>query len=273
MSTEFFDFIQVIKPSLGDNQRAKIGLILMHYITLTRVSGGRVRIDQVLTTSGKPFARQILRNMSLVRDLAFALRVDMSYPYDDSPVPERLRHLCQQYHIDVEACIGHNKKLADARAEMSNLIIFVRVAQAVMAALHEDTLRALDESYAGHRPSDYKPKSKWFGIGAEHPNHPIRACDLPGAKPPRPVGSKSVGATFGPIPMARNNTDGSSVSSTSGSKSHRPIGTMPRVDRACQHEHIPLLAVPSQATYYAQCAATAAYYQTLQRGMASRRVY
>jgi hypothetical protein len=156
---------------------------------------------------------------------------------------------------------------------MSDLIIFVRVARAIMAALHEDTLQALDQSYAGHRPSDYKPKPKWLGLGTEHPVCSIRACDLPGAKPPRPVPPKSTGATSGPISMARNNTDNSSASSTSGSKSYKPIGTLPRTRRTRQREHIPLSVAPSPAVYYAQCAATAAYYQTLQRGMVSRHAY
>ena len=66
-------------------------------------------MENVLTTSGKSFALKVLRNMSLVLDLAFALKVDTSYTYDDSPVPEELRRLCARYHIDVEACISRNK--------------------------------------------------------------------------------------------------------------------------------------------------------------------
>lgn len=34
MSTELFDYIQAIKPSLGDEQRARVGLLIIHYITL-----------------------------------------------------------------------------------------------------------------------------------------------------------------------------------------------------------------------------------------------
>ncbi|KAJ1307691.1 hypothetical protein OPQ81_001782 [Rhizoctonia solani] len=191
MSTELFDYIQAVKPSLGDAERTKISLLLMHYITLARVSDGRVRIDNALTVSGGSFVRKVLRNMSIVRGLAFALRVDMSCLYDDSPIPEGLRRLCKKYYIDVDASIRRNKKLEDARGEMWDLVIFVRVALAVMAALHEDTLCSLDEFYRGHRPVGYKPKPKWFGLRTDDCIPPILARDLPRAKACRAVGIKA----------------------------------------------------------------------------------
>ncbi|KAH7341699.1 hypothetical protein B0J17DRAFT_704270 [Rhizoctonia solani] len=187
MSTELFDYIQAIKPSLGDEKRAKIGLMVMHYITLARVCDGHVKLDSVLTTSGRSFAHKVMRHASLVRTLAFALKVDMTCMYDDSAVPEGLKRLY--------ACISRNKskqKLEDARSEMWDLVIFARVSQAVMAALHEDTLRRLDETYCGHRPAGYKPKPKWFGLGGDESTPPVRARDLPRAKSPR--------ATLDPAP-------------------------------------------------------------------------
>ncbi|KDN48646.1 hypothetical protein RSAG8_02633, partial [Rhizoctonia solani AG-8 WAC10335] len=210
MSAALFDFIQTIKPSLGDEKRAKIGLLIIHYITLARVSDGGVKMDNVLTKSGKPFARKVLSNMSLVLDLAFALKVDTSYEYDDSPVPAGLRRMCVKYHIDAEACIRRNKKVENARGEMRGLVIFVRVALAIMVALHEDTLRHLDESYRGHRPAVYKPKSKWFGLTTDDSVPPVLARDLPRAKSPRAVGLKPNGtptSTSGPVPMARKISD------------------------------------------------------------------
>ncbi|KDN48738.1 hypothetical protein RSAG8_02725, partial [Rhizoctonia solani AG-8 WAC10335] len=231
MSAALFDFIQTIKPSLGDEERAKIGLLIIHYITLVRVSNGGVKLDNVLTKSGKPFARKVLSNMSLVLDLAFALKVDTSCPYDDSPVPAGLRRLCVKYHIDAEACIRRNKKVENARGEMRGLVIFVRVALAIMAALHEDTLRHLDESYRGHRSAGYKPKPKWFGLTTDDSVPPVLARDLPRAKSPRAVGLKPNGtpaSTCGPAPMDRKISDESSTSaSSSGSKSTRKRSALP----------------------------------------------
>ncbi|KAG8751104.1 hypothetical protein FRC11_009722, partial [Ceratobasidium sp. 423] len=126
MSAELFDYLQAIKPSYGDAKRAKVGLILIHYITLARVSGGQVRLENVLTTSGGSFLRKVLRNMSAIRGLAFALKLDMSCTYDDSPVPEGLRRQCRLYNIDVEACVRRNEKTEDARAELWDLVIFAK---------------------------------------------------------------------------------------------------------------------------------------------------
>ncbi|KDN45638.1 hypothetical protein RSAG8_04722, partial [Rhizoctonia solani AG-8 WAC10335] len=83
MSTELFDYIQLVKPSLSDEKRAKIGLLMMHYITLARVSDGRVRMENILTASGKSFTRKVLGSMPLVRALAFGLKVDMTCKHDD----------------------------------------------------------------------------------------------------------------------------------------------------------------------------------------------
>ncbi|KAG8723228.1 hypothetical protein FRC11_002520, partial [Ceratobasidium sp. 423] len=214
MSSELFDYIQTIKPSFGDEKRAKVGLLLIHYITLARVSNGHVRINNVLTSSGNPFVRKVLRNASLVRDLAFAMKVDMTCAYDDSPVPEGLRRTCEGYHIDVEACIHRNRKLSDARGEMWDLIIFVRVARAIMAVLHEDTLGSLDESYRGHRPVGFKSKSKWLGLRVDESVPALRARDLPRAGAPRAVSAKTTGtstSTSGPVPMSRKTSDGTSA--------------------------------------------------------------
>ncbi|KAJ1307608.1 hypothetical protein OPQ81_001703 [Rhizoctonia solani] len=279
MSTELFDYIQAIKPSLGDEKRSRIGLLLIHYITLARVSGGRVRIDHVLTTSGHSFTRKVLRNIAMVRDLAFALRVDTSCVFDDSPVPEGLRRLCNKYHIDVEACISRNKELKSARNEMWDLVIFVRVAQAVMGAMHEETLRRLDESYVGHRPAGYKPKSKWFGLGSSESFPAVRARDLPRAKAPRAVNTRTDSTptpTPAPVHMARHKSDKSSGGSSSGScgsKSgarKRPIIPSPLappvVCSARLYEFLPspvLMAAPSQSAYFSQRATVAAYYHNM----------
>ncbi|KAG8754569.1 hypothetical protein FRC11_006591, partial [Ceratobasidium sp. 423] len=188
MPSELFDFIQAIKPSCGDEKRAKIGLLLIHYITLAvsviLVSGGHVRIDNVLTASGGSFVRKVLCNSSLVEDLAFAMKVDMTCDYDDSPVPEGLRRTCEKYHIDVEACIRRNRKLSNVRGDIRDLVIFVRVSRAIMAALHEDTLGSLDESYRGHRPAGFKPKFKWLGLRVDESVPALRARDLPRASAP-----------------------------------------------------------------------------------------
>ncbi|GAB1527072.1 hypothetical protein RhiTH_010247 [Rhizoctonia solani] len=190
MSSELFDYIEAVKPSLGDAKRAKVGLILIHYITLARVSHGRVRIDTVLTTSGESFVQKVLRNMAVIRGLGFALKVDMTAPYDDSPIPEGLRRLCVKYGIDSDECLRRNKaslKAERVRNEMWDLIIFVRVAQAIMGALHEDTLRGLDESYVGHRPAGYRPRMKWLGLATEHVVPAVRARDLQAPKRSRLV--------------------------------------------------------------------------------------
>ncbi|CEL62974.1 hypothetical protein RSOLAG1IB_10621 [Rhizoctonia solani AG-1 IB] len=120
-------YVQAIKPSLGDTKRAKVDLLLIRYITIT---------------------------------------MDMTAPYGENPIPKGLRRLCDKYGIDSEACMQRNKKPGPARSDIWDLGVFVRLAQAVMAALHEDTSRELDESYIGHRPAGYKPQSKWFGLDA-----------------------------------------------------------------------------------------------------------
>ncbi|EUC54592.1 hypothetical protein RSOL_057890 [Rhizoctonia solani AG-3 Rhs1AP] len=217
MSSELFDYIHAVKPSFSDEKRAKVGLLVMHYITLSRVSGGGVQLDNVLTTSGELFVRKVIRNRSIVRDLGFALKVDMSFAHDSTPIPEGLRRLCATYHIGVEACIRRNKSLTDARHELWDLVIFVRVALAVMTALHKDTLSVLDEVYHGHRPPGYQPKRKWLGLGVEHLTAPIRARDLPRAKAPRAIGAAVATSTSGPVRMARKTSDKPSISSSSNS--------------------------------------------------------
>ncbi|KEP50686.1 hypothetical protein V565_075540 [Rhizoctonia solani 123E] len=283
MSVALFDYIQAVKPSFGDEKRAKIGLLLIHYITLVRVSGGGVKMDNVLTASGKSFVLKVLGNMSLVLDLAFALKVDTSCTYDDSPVPEDLRRLCAKYNIDVEACIRRNKNPENARSEMRDLVIFVRLAMTVMAALHEDTLRYLDDSYRGHRPAGYKPKSKWFGLGTDNTVPAVLARDLPRARSPRAVAGKPSAApssTSRPVLMARKTSEESSkTSSSSGSKSTHKRPALPAPIAPCSNSPygfapspIPM-AASSPTAYYAQCAAMAAYYQAMQQGMASQRRY
>ncbi|KAJ1307610.1 hypothetical protein OPQ81_001705 [Rhizoctonia solani] len=270
MSSELLDYIQAVKPSLGDAKRAKIGLLLMHYITLARVSGGRVRMENVLTASGGSFLRKVIRNMPLVRSLAFALEVDMSCMYDDSPIPDGLRRLCQKHHINVQACIDRTKELKNVRNELWDLVIFVRVATTVMAALHGETLSNLDESYRGHRPLDYKPKPKWLGLGTDDSSSPIRARDLPGAQPPRAVGVKATTSTlgYGPVPMARKASGESSAPSSSDSlgaksKAHkRPVTLRSAPPHAVPHLARPCEFVPPSGYYY-----------TRQQGTIGRRMY
>ncbi|CCO36633.1 hypothetical protein BN14_10775 [Rhizoctonia solani AG-1 IB] len=233
MSAELFEYIHSVKPSLGDAKRAKVGILLIHYITLARVSDGRVNIEAVLTTSGESFVAKVLRNMDVVRGLGFALKIDMTAPYDQSPVPKRLRRLCESYGIDCDACIRRSKKPERARSDMWDLVVFVRVAQAIMGALHYETLRELDKSYAGHRPAGYKPESKWLGLGTEHKARPIRARDLPQAGCPRSMGVNAVRSTTNPEPVwiARKATDESWTthsSVSSGRKLHVPRSPAPR---------------------------------------------
>jgi hypothetical protein len=73
------------------------------------VSGGRVNIEAVMTTSGDSFVAKVLRNMDVVRGLGFALKIDMTAPYDQSPIPKGLRRLCENYGIDCEACVRRSK--------------------------------------------------------------------------------------------------------------------------------------------------------------------
>ncbi|CUA77343.1 hypothetical protein RSOLAG22IIIB_12694 [Rhizoctonia solani] len=239
MSSELFEYIHTVKPSLSDDKTIKVGLLLIHYITLARVSDGRVSIHNILTTSGKSFERKVLRNMGLVRTLAFALRVDMTCKYDDSPIPSGLRRLCDRYSIDAEACASRHKKPESARSEMWDLVVFVRVALAVMSGLHQDTLRQLDESYCGHRPAGYKPARKWLGLGAGCSVRPVRARDLPRAKAPRTVGAVISKSGFAPVGMSKQASGQPSISSgSSGSKASsykRPAGPYATSTRPRRH--------------------------------------
>ncbi|EUC54374.1 hypothetical protein RSOL_043940, partial [Rhizoctonia solani AG-3 Rhs1AP] len=129
MSAELFDYIHAVKPSLSDEKRVKIGMLLTHYITLARVSDGRVSMHNILTASGESFVRKVLRNMPLVRTLAFALKVDMTCRHDDGVIPKGTERLCEQYNIDVEACASRHKY------ETSTLFIyFVRLTWGVALA-------------------------------------------------------------------------------------------------------------------------------------------
>ncbi|CAE6410815.1 unnamed protein product [Rhizoctonia solani] len=216
---DVFRIIQAIKLSFVDDKRAQVGLPLIHYITLARVSSSHVRTEGILIVSGSLFVSKVPGDAPLVRDLAFAMKVDMTCTYD-SPVPDDLRQTCEGYNIDVEACIRRNRKMKDARGEMWDLVIFVRVAIAIMTALREDTLGSLDESYRGHRPAGFKSKSKskWLGLQVDESTPALRARDLPGAKAPRAVGIKTPStSTSGPVLMSRKTTDGTSSSSSSGS--------------------------------------------------------
>ncbi|KAF8749235.1 hypothetical protein RHS01_10184 [Rhizoctonia solani] len=156
MSSELFDYIEAVKPSLGDAKRAKVGLILIHYITLARVSHGRVRIDTVLTTSGESFVQKVLRNMAVIRGLGFALKVDMTARTTTAQYPRGLRRLCVKYGIDSDECLRRNKAIeGGGRPERDVGPHHLRPGRSgYHGALHEDTLRGLDESYVGHRPAD-----------------------------------------------------------------------------------------------------------------------
>ncbi|CCO32175.1 hypothetical protein BN14_06229 [Rhizoctonia solani AG-1 IB] len=106
------------------------------------------------------------------------IKMDMTAPYGENPIPKGLRRLCDKYGIDSEACMQRNKKPGPARSNIWDLGVFVRLYQAVMAALHEDTSREFDESYIGHRPAGYKPQSKWFGLDAANCNDSVTYCLL-----------------------------------------------------------------------------------------------
>ncbi|KEP46783.1 hypothetical protein V565_181780 [Rhizoctonia solani 123E] len=219
MSAELFDYIHAVKPSLSDEKRAKVSMLLTHYITLARASDRHVNMHDILTASGESFVRKVLRNMPLVRTLAFALKVDMTCKHDDGAIPKGLRRLCEQYNIDVEACASRHKKPESARSELWDLVVFVRVALAVMAALHEVTLRELDESYHGHRPAGYKPERKWLGLGVEHVTAPVRARDILRAKASRAAFTVVSKSMSGPIRMTKQTSADPSMSSgSSGSK-------------------------------------------------------
>ncbi|KAH7341684.1 hypothetical protein B0J17DRAFT_626153 [Rhizoctonia solani] len=251
-----------IKPSLGDEKRAKIGLMVMHYITLARVCDGHVKLDSVLTTSGRSFTHKVMRHASLVRTLAFALKVDMTCVYDDSAVPEGLKRLY--------ACISRNKDCPGRHG----------------CSTRRHT-RRLDETYCGHRPAGYKPKPKWFGLGGDESTPPVRARDLPRAKSPRAVGVKASSApnsSSGPVLMARNASDKSSSTSSSGSSGPKSSARKPTIPRCTMsvpvtsrptgpYEFVLPMAAPPQAAYYAQRAAMAGYYRSMQQGAPSRRMY
>ncbi|CAE6376583.1 unnamed protein product [Rhizoctonia solani] len=150
--------------------------------------------------------------MDVVRGLGFALKVDMTAPYDQSPVPKGLRRLCESYGIDCKTCIRRSK--------------------AIMSALHYETLREFDECYVGHRPAGYKAESEWLGLATEHKARPIRTRDLPLARCPRSMGVKAVRLTTNsePVWMARKTTGGSWTthsSASSGRKLHVPRSPAP----------------------------------------------
>ncbi|KAG8684224.1 hypothetical protein FRC11_012437 [Ceratobasidium sp. 423] len=158
-------------------------------------------------------------------------------------------------------------RIQDARAELWDLVIFAKVALAVMAALHEDTLKSLDECYRGHRPIGYKPKSKWLGLVVDDSIPAVRARDLPRAGTPRALTLKTAAistSTSGPILMARKTTDkssGTSSTSSSGLKSttyKRHRLDIPRPIAA------PIASRPVHPRQFAPW--------SMQQGMASRRV-
>jgi hypothetical protein len=78
-------------------------------MTIQWVSGGRVNIETMLATSGESLVNKVLRNMGVVRVLGFAIKVDMTAPYDESPIPEGPQRLCDKYGIDSEAYARRSK--------------------------------------------------------------------------------------------------------------------------------------------------------------------
>ncbi|CCO37501.1 hypothetical protein BN14_11657 [Rhizoctonia solani AG-1 IB] len=168
MFIELFDYMQSFRPSLGDARRQTDGIAYAR-MTIQWVSGGRVNIETVLSTSGGSLVNKVLRNMRL-----------------------RLR---DKYGIDSEAYARRSKKPERARSDMWNLVVFLRVTQTVMSTLHKDTLRQLEERYVGHRAAGYKrwvKSSKWFGLDRHRglrPSDP-RSGSTTGVRSPRAVGSQ-----------------------------------------------------------------------------------
>ncbi|KAG8753247.1 hypothetical protein FRC11_007584 [Ceratobasidium sp. 423] len=134
MSTELLDYLPVTRPFLGDRTGGKTGLHLTHH---ARISGGRIEMHNALKTSDNSLVHKVLRNMSLMRGLAFAFKLDMSCIYDDSP--ENIISMLRRAYAETR---DSKQKINDAREAMWDLVIFVMVALAVMAALHEDTARS-----------------------------------------------------------------------------------------------------------------------------------
>ncbi|CAE6463556.1 unnamed protein product [Rhizoctonia solani] len=91
MSTELFDYIQAVKPSLSDEKRGKIGMLPTSYVALAS-------LHWLCPNGRRP-------------DLVWRLfrTQDVTCAHDNILVLQELRLFRHKYHIDVEACIRRNK--------------------------------------------------------------------------------------------------------------------------------------------------------------------
>ena len=97
------------------------------------------------------------------------------------------------------------QKLDGAVNEICRLALFFQVSQTVMQAVHEDTLRAVDQSYQGHCHPAYVPKS--WAFGKDDPSLlGLKAFQLPGAHSPRGVAPRSTPSVYSAAPSGRSSS-------------------------------------------------------------------
>ncbi|KAF8606808.1 hypothetical protein BDV93DRAFT_604138 [Ceratobasidium sp. AG-I] len=189
-SAELIDYVGTLIPDLSQEAQFKASCMLMHMITLMR-SFDKVELLKVRCGAGKMFTAQIIRRSSLVTDLARALNIKTAMPYQPKAMPTSVEHRAHEIGLDIAEVQSRHKKLDGAVNEICRLSVFVQIAQTVMQAVHEDTLRAVDQSYQGHCHPAYIPKSWKFGkddaslLG-------LKAFQLPGAHTPRAAAPRSI---------------------------------------------------------------------------------
>ncbi|KAB5588044.1 hypothetical protein CTheo_8513 [Ceratobasidium theobromae] len=188
---EFFTYVQTVIPHSADESQVKVASMLMHYITLVHTTKDQLDLKKVLSASGKPFTKKIMRNQGLVRKFALALGLKMCVPWKPTQIPGWLKEMSEDCKVDVKASLTCNKTVEKVCDELYILTAFVCMARQAMITTHKATLHALDRGYSSHCHLDYKPVGL-LGLGAgSNMMQGLKASQIPQALISYPTTAKS----------------------------------------------------------------------------------
>ena len=170
------------------------------------------------------FTAQIMRRSLLATDLARALNIKTTMPYQPKSMPSSVKRQAYEVGLDITEVQSRHKvsittvyivltetnvtalqKLDGVVNEICRLALFVQVSQTVMKAIHEDTLRAVDQTYQGHCHPAYVPKS--WAFGKDDPSLlGLKAFQLPGAHAPRAAVLRSTPTIYSAASSSRSSS-------------------------------------------------------------------
>ncbi|KAF8609995.1 hypothetical protein BDV93DRAFT_549853 [Ceratobasidium sp. AG-I] len=191
---DFIDYVSSLLPNSDMDTQSKASRMLMHMITLMRAFD-KLELSKVRSSTGKPFTEQIMHRESLVLKLAGALKLKFESLNKPKSIPEYFQRWASELGVDTAEVQSRHKKLASAVNEICVQALFVRIAQVVMRAMHEDTLRDMDKCYRGHCHPSYVPKTWPFGK-EDRSLLGLKTSQLPGARAPHAVAPHSISSLY-----------------------------------------------------------------------------